>query len=369
MYTSAFSALLGININPYVMLAVLCVCLILFVIIFVSISNHESKRKNHPMLMNEQEIETESYISKKEREAKFGYHKGSVPGARPELSYIEAEGQGMPKEIVMVRETYPARMQIVPEAKSAYGKSGAYKRKTPAVSNPYLDKGISAPFEKLEEPPLPIAPVLRPIPDITSFRKPIMNEAFIKPQTPVAAAATVKTVANEAGRNGAQRPLSEPKPAMSSPVSKLAVADCDKKDKYRISVYQTPVRHKTASVSEAPAKKENTKISVTETANEHIDKTIVEGGLKEIPIVHEPKPQEEVVVTPAVQEDTAAQKALTPHEIIAMRISARKGGANAPGERVRLPEGQKVSAAEAIAYDVLKNGALSDERPKSKAQA
>ena len=154
--------------SPLIPCAVAAAVAVIGILILILRRRKENKKRKERFL-SDSAFDVEAEASQQKRNAKeyfknenYSYTSGFVPGAEPELSFLDPSRRGDPVEIISTKETYPAYME------AAHGTRRARRMN---VNNKYAPN-IATPLHVLPETHIE-HPVLTPVPDVSKIKMPM----------------------------------------------------------------------------------------------------------------------------------------------------------------------------------------------------
>ncbi len=315
--------------NPVVIFSILGGIAVL-ALLFAFLMHRRKVRKHNKRLLNDSSFYVEVEAARNKRELQkaldayagkehYNSISGYIPGAEPELSFIDPLRNPRPVETVTVRETMPAAMEI-PRDKNA----ASLKAHKATNTYPEYAPNISMPLH-IPTPQVPVPPVVAPVPDVSTLKMPItvsgapiippMPKTIPVPERNIPIPPTVGTAAPQAAKPAAPHvasvaaavvaaapatapaakttpePIPEPKIAMAAPVEKVNPLNPEKEDTRSVTIDQTPV----AFAAKTQKKKPVDEYSVSETLITPKEEIVIDEPSEELDTT-EPMAKEPLIV-------------------------------------------------------------------------
>ncbi|MBR5241798.1 MAG: hypothetical protein IKV20_01545 [Clostridia bacterium] len=256
-------------------------CIIVAVVAFAIYRSGRQERKLKKNILPDATLEFESEIGRQKRELagyfeeeRYNYASGFIPGAEPELSFIDPARRGEPIEVITARETYhptaePLAERPVTATDRTYPTRVGAKMSTPfkmpesaPIAPPVLEAEIdAASIERPNVTPVPSVssmPVAEPkkptAPEkarrdkrIDKEHKPTRAEkraARVASATVVSDAPSVTAAAiKDAAPKAPSVDVNAPKIALAPSVKKVERSNGTPKDTHRVVITAVPVAH------------------------------------------------------------------------------------------------------------------------------
>ena len=262
--------------DPTLPLIIIACSIVIGMVIFIRISgSHERRLKKN--ILPDTTLDFESEIGRQKRalakhfkQERYNYASGFIPGAEPELSFIDPARRGDPIEVITTKETYkPTAEPLVERPLSAtdkfYPAKNGARMSAPfkavvnnAVTRPVLTPEIDAASIKMPEPtPLPAYPLS--VNNVNSSEpekkaqnknapkepKPTRSEKKAAKKAAKTAPVAIPTVAAAAIKDTEKKAPAEeaklPKIALTDSVKKVEKKTDAPKDTHRVVITAVPV--------------------------------------------------------------------------------------------------------------------------------
>ena len=323
---------------PFIAIGAVALVFVILTVLIVRMVRLKKRTKNL-LRDNSNFVEIEAGRTKRELEKTladyrkrehYNYASGAIPGAEPELRFLDPARTAAPQETVTVRQTYAPSMQIPKNERRAAPNPAdmpAYAPKTvmplnipvappiaPPVLTPVPEVSPIMPTTLKTVAPIPPMPTPVSLPERAMPERAMPVSAPAKPQatkvrTVIVPAVQKQTVTVPVPAPVPAAPKPEPKPipepviSMEAPVEKITPTAEPIIDEHKVTINQIPV----AFAAPLPKKQTKDEYSVLETASEPVEQLVIEPDMTEA-IPEEPAIAEEPTVA---EEPIAVEEPIT----------------------------------------------------------